>query len=642
MKASPLLHPLSLIPAKRGFALAGLALALPFSSAVQAVEFSFADGEVRGTLDTTVSYGQMWRVQGQAKNNDAFNQNDGNRNFDTGLASEVFKITSELEAKYKNYGAFVRGTAFYDTQIMDKRTDYYHNSAPSEPSQNAPRDNSFTRDARHTSGRKAEILDAYLYGSWDVQDRPLTVRLGKQVFNWGEALFYRGVSSSNPIDAPKYRLPGAQLKEVVVPVEALSFNIGLTDSLSLEAYYQFKWKETAIDPVGTYYSTTDLFGPGGKAAYAQVPDLAPAMAGYNGLAGMPGTGLGVGPYAGSSFVDPATGTFKVANVASDASARDSGQFGINLHYIVESLNYTDFGFYFANYHTKEPVQTTDFGRYAGVDMATLTGIVGPGAAEALATVDMSQNAVVRRKYVEDVQMYGMSFTTTVSDASIFGELAYRPNLPIAISATNDIVSDLIGQGVSGMSNIYDGSIDGAQACGMVAGKRSCRSGHLDNYERVEAFNASLGTIYNFGPALGFNSLIGIAEVASEHLRGSSLSYIGYSPMPEKRRFVGSPDRADNPVSRDAYGYTVRVHGTWNDVYAGVNLMPFVVHTHDFKGNSHLTGSFMEGRKAYTVGLRADYLNRFEAGVQYTQFYGAGESNLIRDRDNVSFDLQYSF
>lgn len=80
-------------PAKAGFALAGL-LPLLVAGQVQAVEFSFADDEIAGSIDTTVSYGQLWRVQGQDKSNDDINANDGNRNFDTGLVSEVFKVTT--------------------------------------------------------------------------------------------------------------------------------------------------------------------------------------------------------------------------------------------------------------------------------------------------------------------------------------------------------------------------------------------------------------------------------------------------------------------------------------------------------------------------------------------------------------------
>lgn len=249
-------------PAKAGFAFAGV-LPLLVAAQAQAVEFSFADNEITGSIDTTVSYGQLWRVQGQDKTNNDINTNDGNRNFDTGLVSEVFKITTDLEASYQNYGVFVRGTAFYDTQIMDKRNDYYDANTPAQPSQSYPRDNSFTRETRHKAGRDAQILDAYVYGNWDVADMPVSGRFGKQVFNWGEGLFYRGgVNTTNPVDAAKFRLPGSEVKEVLVPVEALSFNIGLTDNLSMETFYQFNWKETAIDPVGTYFSETDLFAEG--------------------------------------------------------------------------------------------------------------------------------------------------------------------------------------------------------------------------------------------------------------------------------------------------------------------------------------------------------------------------------------------
>ena len=118
-----------------------------------------------------------------------------NRNFDTGLVSEVFKLTSELEANYQNYGLFVRGTAFYDTQIMDKRND----NDDYRPSQGYPNNNHFTDETRHKAGRDAQILDAYVYGNWDVGDMPLTVKVGNQVFNWGEGIFYRGgINTTNP------------------------------------------------------------------------------------------------------------------------------------------------------------------------------------------------------------------------------------------------------------------------------------------------------------------------------------------------------------------------------------------------------------------------------------------------------------
>ena len=656
-------------PAKAGFAFAGV-LPLLVAAQAQAVEFSFADNEVTGSIDTTISYGQLWRVQGQDKTNNDINTNDGNRNFDTGLVSEVFKITSDLEVSYQNYGAFVRGTAFYDTQIMDKRNDYYDANTPVQPSQNYPRDNSFTRETRHKAGRDAQILDAYVYGNWDVANMPVSGRLGKQVFNWGEGLFYRGgVNTTNPVDAAKFRLPGSEVKEVLVPVEALSFNIGLTDNLSMEAFYQFNWKESAIDPAGTYFSETDLFADGGSTAYNQSGALATALAPNAAFGGMslyqasvmnPAYGL-----SGSSFAD--ANAFKVASIKKDLNAKNDGQFGVAFRYIAEELNSTEFGFYFVNYHAKEPAIYAQLdGAYGGMTAAQIDALRSsapvqgaaalaaaqagaPGNVSAIAAaanqitrglvaVDLADDIQASRQYAEDVRMMGLSFNTTVGNASVFGELAYRPNLPIGIATTNDLLEQVLQQA----PEIAQGQQ--VQVGGQTV---SLANRSISNYERVEAFNTSLGTIYNFGPSLGFDSLFGIAELASEHIRGSSLKYTDFrgNVLYYSSRANGSYTSGygrDDQINKNSYGYTLVLSGTWNDVYAGVNLSPFAVFKHDFEGNSHQTGNFIEGRKAYTLGVKATYLNSLEGELQYTEFYGGGQNNNIRDRDNIGLTVKYSF
>lgn len=667
MRIKSLVQAPRLMPAKAGFALAGV-LPLLVAAPAQAVEFSFADKEVSGSLDTTLSYGQLWRVQGQSRSNDDVNVNDGNRNFDTGLASEVFKITSDLEMNYQNYGLFVRGTAFYDTQIMDKRNDFYSGDRAAQPSQNTPNDDRFTRDTRHTAGRDAQILDAYVYGNWDVAERPVTARLGRQVFNWGEGLFYRGgVNTSNPVDGARFRLPGAELKEVLIPVEAVSFNIGLTDNLSMETFYQFKWKETAIDPVGSYFSETDLFAEGGSTAYSRQPDLIPLAGLYSNLGS-------TGGLQGGRNVD-ANGYIKVASIGSDINARNDGQFGVAFRYIAEQLNSTEFGFYFVNYHSKEPTLAADLGSYSELDLAAIrtssvpaiqqsvasaaqltvpqlqsaiaadpTGALANAYRNALsnavggiATMDVANSVNARRQYVEDIRMYGFSFNTTLGDASVFGELTYRPNLPIGVAATNDLLGDLLRQAPQ--------VVQGQQV--NIGGQPLQLGDEIHNYERVEAYNASLGTIYNFGPSLGFDALTGVAELASEHLRGSDLKYTAFDGS--TRYYSGRGDSSytfgygrSYQVNKNAYGYTLVLSGTWNDVFAGVNLSPFVVYRDDFEGNSYQTGRFIEGRKAYTLGIKAAYMNSLEAELQYTEFSGGGNNNAVRDRDNIGFNVKYSF
>jgi len=180
---------------------------------------------------------------------------------------------------------------------------------------------------------------------------------------------------------------------------------------------------------------------------------------------------------------------------------------------------------------------------------------------------------------------------------------------------------------------------------------------LYNYERVEMFNTSLSAIKFFGSGLTFDSSLLLFNIASEHYRGSSLKYIAYDTSSDieakvnknyvERRFTGRGNRSyfeggkhKDQISRDAYGLTLSYEGTWNNVF-GLTLKPFIIYQDSLKGNSHMTGNFIEGAKAYSVGLRAE-LENLEAEMQYTEFWGGGMNNQMRDRDNASFNVKYTF
>jgi len=612
----------------------------------------------------------LWRLKNQDSDNDSVNGNDGNRNFDPGLVSQVFKLTSELTLQYQNYGGFMRGTALYDTELMNHNSDYNSNNDPSQPSQSYPHDSHFGNDAQNISGQDAKILDAYLWADWDVANMPLNVKAGKQVFNWGEALFVRdGINTSNPVDAAAFRLPGSEVKEVLIPTEALGFNLGVTDDLSVEGYYQWKWTETVQDPVGTYYSTDDLFSPGGNYAYNNFSDTAlgqpqAALGGASlmnvysnpaafGLPPLQAFGL-----TGDTFIYPDNGRgnqiSRVATIGRDIEARDGGQWGANVKYIVEELNSTEFGLYFINYHTKEPNINADVNGYSVIDptspqFGALVGAVGADAAGGLATVDLLNANYAQREYVEDVRMYGFSFSTTVGNNSFFGELAYRPNMPVGISTSDDLLGDLVAQAAVGYNNgVPTGPGIAFGGTGQIAGQQLGVGNSLSNYTRVEMYNYSIGSIQNWGPALGFNSVFSVAELAGVSYRGDSLQYTAFDGS--NRYFSGSqnaemidPDNSrDNQINRNAYSYTLVAAGTWNDVFSGVNLTPNVAWKHDFEGNSHQAGSYVEGTKAYTLGLSASYQNTLEGEIAYTDFFGAGNDNGLRDRDNIGVNVKYSF
>ncbi|MFO7812484.1 MAG: DUF1302 family protein, partial [Pelovirga sp.] len=212
-------------------------LALPVPS-VEAFQFSLGN-EVSGNLDTTLSYGAAWRMKdqdseliGTANDGDAYsvNYDDGNLNYDKGdLINHTAKITSELALNWRNFGLFVRGTAFYDFENND----------------GSRRRTELSGDAKDMVGKDATLLDAYLYWNFDIASAPAQLRVGQQVLSWGESTFIQnGINIINPVDVSKLRVAGAELREGLVPVGMVSGSISPTENISFEAFYQYEWEET--------------------------------------------------------------------------------------------------------------------------------------------------------------------------------------------------------------------------------------------------------------------------------------------------------------------------------------------------------------------------------------------------------------
>ena len=231
-------------------ALLGLALqAVP----VHAIEFG--EGEVQGSLDTTISHGITWRVgardEGRVRNFLSANSNDGNLNYDRGIVSNTSKFTTDLDLAYRNFGAFVRATGYIDFE-----------------NENGMRDRTpLSDEARDLVGQELDLLDAYVTGAFDVGDAAVDLRVGRHVLNWGESTFItNGINAFNRFDVSKLRLPGSELREALAPIPMVSLSVAPTYNLSMEGFYQLDWEETVIDPVGTYFSISDYVGAGAREA----------------------------------------------------------------------------------------------------------------------------------------------------------------------------------------------------------------------------------------------------------------------------------------------------------------------------------------------------------------------------------------
>ncbi|WP_439888368.1 DUF1302 domain-containing protein [Pseudomonas sp. MBLB4123] len=305
----------------------GLALLVGgLANQASALSFQPSD-ELRIDWDTTLSYSLAWRTEGRDRRLTAdADGNDGDNAFDKGsLINNRLGFLTEADFRWRDdYGLFVRAAGFYD-RVYDQGNDNDSGSSNCFAGGQCSRPDRFSRETIDQHREDLRLLDSYFYGSWDIGGHNLNLRLGDQVVSWGESLFYQGISSAqSPVDATKATTPGVEVKEILLPVGQLFAQFSLTDSLDLQAYYQYEWQKTELFGVGSYFSTTDLIDEGG-------------------------------------FND-STGFLRRLK---DDKPSDSGQYGVALTYTAESLNSTEFGLYYSRYHDKTPTLDflSDFGSY---------------------------------------------------------------------------------------------------------------------------------------------------------------------------------------------------------------------------------------------------------------------------------------
>ncbi|MEH6471753.1 MAG: DUF1302 domain-containing protein [Halopseudomonas sp.] len=599
MKTTDLKKPVPLLG--RSFALAPLTAAVLLSTLnaqpIHALEFTLGD-EVEGNFDSSLSIGASWRAAGRDKdyysigNGGAASSNtmdDGTLNFDKhDTFTKTFKGVHDLSLRYKNMGAFVRGKYWYDFKLKDENVSHGNEINSYTPGKLS--DDGFD-DLAQFSG--AEILDAYIYGEFELGNTPIDLRLGKQVVSWGESTFIQGgINVINPVDVSAFRRPGAEIKEGLLPVNMLFGSAGLTDNLTVEGFYQLEWEKTVIDGCGTYFSGAD-WAASGCDRLAFVGDT-------------PGV---------SDAVNLALGTF--VNRSADQSPDDSGQFGLAGRYYVENID-TEFGAYYMNYHSRLPYVSA-FRSSLGAHPA----IPGLGTAGFDGTYTVA--------FPEDLELFGLSYQTSVGTWALSGEVSYRPDSPIQING-NDLLSAFL--------------TDGHPASGSPVASRlsTTTPGSLVNgFDEFDVYQIQSTAIQFFDRVLGASRLALAAEVGATYVDGlpdaTSAGNVRYG---RATVFGSGAAGEDGYVTKFAWGYRARASLSYNDVVAGINLTPSLSWAHDVDGNSPSPGQqFNEGSKAIGIGLGADYLNMYTANISYTNFFG-GDYNFLTDKDYLSLSLGVSF
>ncbi|MFK8397772.1 DUF1302 domain-containing protein [Pseudomonas sp. BGr12] len=584
----------------------GAVCAVPHTSAFQIVDNP--DG-VTASLDSVVEYNVIYRTSKVNRpysggENVFANDNDGSEYYNRGIVSNEYKIRSELDLKYGDDGIFVRGAAWYDTAIMDRGP-----SGSDFDTHNTDSASKFPSDLKNRVGHKARLLDAYWYVNSEVGEHPLSFRLGRQVINWGEGLFYAdGLNVSNPLDLGRVVLPSASYKDALLPVNMFSAQFGLTENLSVDGYYALEWRRNEIVPTGAFLSDNDIFGKGtngvlvdmrGTLAELGIPEsLVPGLNGVDGLV---------------------TG----ARYGKDTSARDSGQYGLALRYVAPELNSTEFGLYYMNYHSKTPFMSVRPGQTGSCSVSgsggrygSLCGLGIAGLDEFVDGLAMLDSTYYDLVYPEDIRVFGFTVSGNVHDTNVGFEVTYRPNMPIESGMTSELESYITG------------ALSGGASGGTInLGDFGDVNGHsIDLYHRDELYTTSLTTISTFGPRIGLDDVSLLTEIATNYIPGS---------------ITDSPNYAY--LSPFSWGFTASLSGTYQSFLPGIDLYPALTFAQSVKGTSPaLSSNFSEGRKSGTAELGARYGDSLYARISYTNFWGKRKENTLGDRDHLALSVSYSF
>ncbi|WP_179405090.1 DUF1302 domain-containing protein [Burkholderia guangdongensis] len=189
------------------------------------------------------------------------NGDDGDRNFAKNkLIENQVDVLGEVNLKHDTWGVFVRADTFYDQA-------YHHSNYNDSPFtvNHTGQYNDFTSDARYWSGGHTTLLAAYAYNTFQIGATNLNVKVGDQVVAWGESLFFPNIAGAQgPADATKSYVAGAEVKDILLPVPQISTQWQITPTLSLLAYYQFAFEQNKLTAPGSYWSYSDVVGPGAQ------------------------------------------------------------------------------------------------------------------------------------------------------------------------------------------------------------------------------------------------------------------------------------------------------------------------------------------------------------------------------------------
>lgn len=530
------------------------------------------------------------------------NSDDGNRSFKRyDLFQNRISLFGELQLKRDNFGMAFSGDAFYNDAYLRKNANRSEDTVNKTGSVNV-----FTRDTKRFDGKRVRLLDAYAYADFNVTETtPVNFRIGQQVIAFGESLFLRGMAlSSGRADATRASVPGAEIKELLLPINQIGLSVGLPGGITFLGYYQLEFKETELFPIGDYLSPVDIIGPGATFAYGSINPL--AGAGCEGLVPPPldlacNTGMGL---------ENAPRTINVQR--KEDIVPDENHFGFGFKIPVTDT--TTIGLYRIRYADSNPTVKLTFGCAFLGELAgqTVTTCAPP-------VINQFVPVEYQAKYFGGIDLTSITFSTAYGPFNFAGEFNYRENSDVQVKG---IASKVLAP----------------------------------FFTTADVGQVLLSALTVFNPQIFFDEFVFVGEAGYVHV---------YDVDPIEEEFglipVGNGDELF--TNRNSWGFQFLSFATKRNLIPGMDFKTTLSYGMIVKGNPSLSGAFGpifgEGDRRLGIGVSAQYLQNLEVALNYQFFIGdankvqrgsasesdAGGSNLAQnpyaDRDYIALNFKYN-
>ena len=269
----------------------------------------------------------------------------------------------------------------------------------------------------------------------------------------------------------------------------------------------------------------------------------------------------------------------------------------------------------------------------------------------------AQTASYQVEYPEDIGLFGLSFNSLLGSTgwAIQGEASFRSDAPLqredgsvlleALNYLKTVGEDVFGgrtndvpiPPVCPLKELQD-EMQVKEVPDVPCIQRESgfapQGVKVDGVVRRDVSQFQLTGTKLFGPISGIGAEGGvfIAEIATTQIHSM--------PDPKILPLEGS---GSGVGTADSWGYRLATRLDYPNAIGPVSLSPYLQYQHDVSGTTPAPiSNFIKGRKTWTYGIGANYLDRWTGNFSVTQYKGAGLRNPHGDRDFMSLSVGYTF